>query len=154
MTKYQENGQSVALVIAFGKLRIADFGDLDSTVEHELACPANLIGSVDIVMTTHHGDNRAATPQMVHAMHPLVAVMNNGPDRGGASWDSLRSSPGLLDIWQLHYTVKAPERNPADDFIANRPGDADGSWIEISAHEDGRFTVRNQRNGFEKSYGR
>ena len=154
MTAFQENQQSMALVIGFGKFRAADFGDLFWNVEHDLACPANRVGTVDLLMTTHHGDGHANSPQMVYAMHPLAAIMNNGGERAGASWSTLRDSPGLADIWQLHFTAKAPGRNPADDFIANRAGDPDGKWIEVAAQADGSFTVRNARNQFAKTYRR
>jgi hypothetical protein len=103
-------------------------------------------------MTSHHGDGSAGSQQMIHAMHPRVAIMNNGPERAGQSFANIRSSPGLQDIWQLHTTIKAADRNPPADFIANRPEDTDGKWIEVSAQKDGTFTVRNQRNQFEKTY--
>ena len=42
-----ENAQSVGSVIAFGRFRMLDLGDLTWNKEHELACPSNLIGPVD-----------------------------------------------------------------------------------------------------------
>jgi competence protein ComEC len=79
-----ENAHSLALIITFGKLRIADLGDLYWNQEHELACPMNKLGTVDLYMTTHHGTATSGSPQMVHALHPKVAIMNNGADKGGS----------------------------------------------------------------------
>ncbi len=42
---------------------------------------------------------------LVHALRPKVAIMNNGGRKGGdpETLDIIRSSPGLQDLWQLHY---------------------------------------------------
>lgn len=79
-----ENAHSLGMIIMFGNLRIADLGDLYWNQEHELACPINKLGTVDLYMTTHHGTATSGSPQMVHALHPKVAIMNNGADKGGS----------------------------------------------------------------------
>ena len=33
--------------------------------------------------------------------------------------DVLKSSPGLQDIWQLHYSVAGRDKNAEEAFIAN-----------------------------------
>ena len=43
-----ENARSVGVVIAYGAFRMLDLGDLTWNVEHGLACPANLIGPVNL----------------------------------------------------------------------------------------------------------
>ena len=48
--------------------------------------------------------------------------MQNGTRKGGsvAAYQIMRSSPGLEDIWQLHWSYSgAIEHNPAGVFIAN-----------------------------------
>ena len=60
-----ENAHSLAMIITFGSLRIADLGDLYWNQEHELACPVNKLGTVDLYMTTHHGNAKSGSPQMV-----------------------------------------------------------------------------------------
>ena len=92
-----ENAHSLGMIITFGALRIADLGDLYWNQEHELACPVNKLGVVDLYMTTHHGTATSGSPQMVHALHPKVAIMNNGADKGGSitALKTLHNSPGL-----------------------------------------------------------
>ena len=79
-----ENARSLAMIITFGALRIADLGDLYWNQEHELVCPANKLGVVDLYMTTHHGTATSGSPTIVHALHPRVAIMNNGAIKGGS----------------------------------------------------------------------
>jgi competence protein ComEC len=151
-----ENAQSLAMIITFGALRIADLGDLYWNQEHDLVCPVNKVGTVDLYMTTHHGTETSGHPQIVHALHPKVAIMNNGADKGGSvkALQTLHTSPGLLDLWQLHYSnAGGKERNTSADFIANPSEDHDKAYaIEVTASAAGSFTVRNDRTGFEKTY--
>ena len=151
-----ENARSVAMIITFGNLRISDLGDLFWDKEHDLACPVNKLGVVDLYMTTHHGTATSGSPQMVHALHPKVAIMNNGEDKGGSikAWTAIENSPGLEDLWQLHYSKEGgKDHNVAESFIANPSAEDDkGYSIEVLAHPDGSFTVRNNRNQFEKTY--
>jgi len=153
-----ENARSIAMIITFGKLRISDLGDLFWDKEYDLACPVNKLGTVDIYMTTHHGTATSGSPQMVDALHPQVAIMNNGADKGGSikAWTTIENSPGLEDLWQLHYSnAGGKDHNVAAKFIANPSADNDrGYAIEVLAHPDGSFTVRNDRNQFEKTYKR
>jgi hypothetical protein len=81
--------------------------------------------------------------------------MNNGARKGGApeAWQTVRSSPGLEDIWQLHYALEAGKANNAPEaFIANMEEHCKGNWIKLSAEQDGQFTVTNGRNGMTKTY--
>lgn len=151
-----ENARSIAMILTFGSLRISDLGDLFWDKEYDLACPVNKIGTVDIYMTTHHGTSTSGSPQMVHALHPRVAIMNNGADKGGSvkAWTTIENSPGLQDLWQLHFSNEGGKDHNVDEkFIANPSAENDrGYAIEVLAHPDGSFVVRNDRNGFEKNY--
>jgi competence protein ComEC len=149
-----ENAQSVGTVISLGKFRMVDFGDLTWNHEHGLACPRNLIGSVDLYLTTHHGQNISGLPMLVYALHPRAAVMNNGAKKGGASdtFQILHKSPGLEDLWQLHYAVDAKDLNSPDQLIAN-PDETTAYYIKVTARPDGSFTITNSRNGYHKDYG-
>ena len=160
-----ENAQSVGMVISFGKFRMADFGDLTWNKERELACPRNLVGRIDLYVVSHHGQDISGLPMLVYAMHPLVAVMDNGAKKGGATvtFERLRKSPGLEDLWQLHYAVDASDHNSPEQFIANTgvggtvasgvPDEKMAHYITVTARPDGSFTVTNSRNGFHKDYG-
>jgi len=152
-----ENARSIGMWIGYGAFHLVDLGDLYWNQEHDLACPENKVGKVDVYMTTHHGKKTSGSPQMVWALAPKVAIMNNGPDTGGSqqAWQTIHDSPGLVDLWQLHFaTLNDAKHNVAEPFIANMKEPCEGKWIKITARQDGSFTVTNSRNGFEKTYAR
>jgi len=152
-----DNDQSVGFVLRYGKFRFLDLGDLTWNYEQKLVCPANLIGHIDLYQTTHHGLDRSNSPQIVWAIAPTVAVMNNGPRKGGPAsvFETLRKSPGLQDIWQGHLALGTPkEVNTAESMIANTEATAEcqGNLLKASVDSHGRFTVTNLRNGFSRTY--
>jgi beta-lactamase superfamily II metal-dependent hydrolase len=150
-----ENARSVGLLLTFGKFRTINLGDLTSRKELDLVCPENRVGTVDLYLTTHHGLNTSNAEPIVHALRPRVAIMNNGATKGGSpdSWQIIRKSPGLEDLWQLHFAVKGgKENNSPDSFIANLDPACEGKYIKVSAAEDGSFTVTNNRNNYRKTY--
>jgi len=172
-----ENGQSVGSVITMGRFRAADFGDLLWNKEIELMCPTNPLGTVDLFMVTHHGLNASNSPALVRGLQPRVAVMQNGVTKGAAVdiMQTLRASPRLEDIWQLHWSYTAGiEHNAPGVFIANveEPGTlaarlsasseagrgagvpphSPAYWITVTASGDGTFTVANSRNHFSRTY--
>src|SRR5262245_51507770 len=104
-----ENARSVGMVLSFGRFRMLDLGDLTWNKEHGLVCPNNLLGSIDLYLTTHHGLDQSGPDVLVHAIRPRVAVMNNGATKGGipSAWQIIRDAPGLQDIWQVHRAVNA-----------------------------------------------
>ena len=89
----------------------------------------------------------------------------------------LFGSPGLENIWQLHWAFNVGLENSPATFVANiedsatiagvlvppqpagpRGGGFGGAahspayLIKVSAQQDGSFTVTNTRNGFSKTY--
>jgi len=117
-----ENAQSVGSVITFGQFRAIDLGDLLWNKETELVCPNNPVGMVDVYFVTHHGLDQSGSPALVHGVQPRVAIMQNGTRKGAGTqaMPTMRSSPGLEDIWQLHWSYNAGiEQNSAGVFIAN-----------------------------------
>jgi beta-lactamase superfamily II metal-dependent hydrolase len=152
-----DNDQSVGFVLQYGKFRFIDMGDLTWNYEQKLVCPANLIGKIDLYQTTHHGLERSNSPQFVWAIQPTVAVMNNGPRKGGpvSVFEVLRKSPGLQDIWQGHLALAIPkEVNTGEPMIANLEPTAEctGNLLKASVDTKGQFTITNLRNGFSKTY--
>src|SRR4051812_7225139 len=102
-----ENARSLGFVLNYGKFRFVDLGDLTSAKEVDLVCPNNLLGTADLYLTTHHGLDASNVQAIVHALHPRVAIMNNGAKKGGvpAAWKVIKSSPGLEDLWQVHFAI-------------------------------------------------
>ena len=150
-----ENSHSNGSVIAYGKFRLLDLGDLTWNKEMALVCPNNRIGTVDVYLTTHHGLNQSGSPAIVDALHPRVAIMNNGATKGGNpdAWQVVHDSPGLEGLWQIHTAESAGAHNTDEAMIANLDSKADvGNWIKLSALPTGEFTVTNGRNGFSKTY--
>jgi beta-lactamase superfamily II metal-dependent hydrolase len=151
-----ENARSVGILIIYGQLRLIDLGDLTRKKELELFCPRNLVGTVGLFVVSHHGFSESNSKAMVWALHPRVAIMDNGAREGGnpAAWQIVHDSPGLEDLWQLHYAVNGGnEHNVAEARIANPEENPDsGHYIKVSAPADGSFTVVNSRNNQTKIY--
>ncbi len=148
-----ENSMSIGIVVQFGKFRFVDLGDLFPDKEFALLCPQNRVGKADLYITTHHG---AEQTKALYGMAPRVAIMNNGPKKGGTpdGWRQIKASPGLEDLWQLHFSVAGgKENNAPDSFVANIDDPCEGKYIKVTASDDGSFTVYNSRNKFTKTYG-
>ena len=120
-------------------------------------CPANQIGAVDLYQVTHHGGEAANHPTLVRSVSPTVAVMINGPRKGGHP-DAIRrltELPSLRALYQLHRNVQidAGMNTPAE-FIANLEESPDAAHaivvtVSITA---GTFTVTNERTGASRTY--
>jgi len=147
-----ENPQSAAVVVEYGKFRFLDPGDLPYNRELSLLCPQNLVGRIDLYLTAHHG---AESPRAISGMAPRVAIMNNGARKGGepGAWRRVRETPGLEDLWQLHFAVDGgKDANAPDTMIANVDEQCQGVYLKVSASADGSFTVFNPRNKYMKTY--
>ncbi len=150
-----ENARSVGVLITYGDFKFLDLGDLTKKKELEIACPNNMIGTVDLFLVTHHGTDLSNTKAMDWAIHPRVAIIDNGPRKGAspAAWQIVHDSPGLEDLWQLHYAEESDrEHNVDPDHIANVKENCEGKGIKVVAQSDGTFTVTNERTGMEKTY--
>ncbi|MGA2858664.1 MAG: MBL fold metallo-hydrolase [Candidatus Sulfotelmatobacter sp.] len=150
-----ENARSIGVLITYGHFRFLDLGDLTKKKELELACPNNLLGTVDLFLVTHHGLDQSNSKALVWALHPRVAVMNNGARKGSspAAWQIVHDSPGLEDLWQLHYAAESDrDHNVAEENIANMKENCEGKYIKVTAQADGSFTVTNGRTGAQKTY--
>jgi beta-lactamase superfamily II metal-dependent hydrolase len=151
-----ENAVTLGAVIKYGNFRMLDLSDVIWNNEKDLVCPRNLLGTFDVYHTSRHGTDFAGSPALVHAVRPRVAIMNNGPMKGGTKgmFEIVRSSPGFEDFWQIHYSEVSRESNSPDQFIATVDSAAGhkGYYLKLSARTDGSFTITNERNGFTKDY--
>lgn len=150
-----ENARSVGVLITYGHFRFLDLGDLTKKKELELACPNSLIGTVDLFLVTHHGADLSNPKALDWALHPRVAVIDNGPRKGSspAAWQIVHDSPGLEDLWQLHYAAESDRDHNIDaEHIANVKENCEGKPIKVAASADGSFTLTNTRTGTQKTY--
>ena len=150
-----DNAQSAGFLLKFGNFRFVDLGDLTWNKETELVCPNNRVGPVDVFLSSHHGLEQSNPPVLLASLKPKVAIMNNGAKKGGApsAWQVIHNSPGLQDMWQVHYAVAGgKENNAADPFIANIDTADEGHYLQLTAEQDGSFKVYNSRNKYSKSY--
>ena len=111
-----ENPPSVAYLLSLGAFQLLDLGDATVGLQLALACPVNKLGNVDIYQVPHHGNGVA--PQLTWALEPTVAVIKNGPHKGGGAegFQVVADSPRLEDIWQSH--------RPLDTALAYHTADA------------------------------
>jgi len=79
-----DNARSVVVMIRYGDFDFLDAGDLTWNIEHQLVCPYNLIGAVDLFQVTHHGLDTSNNTALLNSMKPSVAIMNNGARKGGS----------------------------------------------------------------------
>ncbi len=150
-----ENPRSLGTLIIFGKLRILDLGDLTADKEHQLMCPLNKIGHIDIYIASHHGFNQSGSAVLVHAIAPRIAIVDNGATKGGSpsALDIIKSSPNLRTLWQLHFSEEAgPAHNTAPQFIANPSGPDAANYLKLTATSDGSFVIFNSRTKQSKQY--
>jgi len=151
-----ENSRSLGFVIRQGNFAFADLGDLLWANEHDLTCPTNLVGQVDLFQVTHHGSDTSNAPQLVSALDPVVAVLDNGPRKGGSAkaYSAVVAAPGTPDVWQLHRALASDDaHNAPEDRIANpQEGDADKAHFIKAVVSGGKIVVTNERNGHSRTY--
>jgi beta-lactamase superfamily II metal-dependent hydrolase len=156
-----DNDNSAVFLLSFGAFRFFDGGDLTWAWEPKLVSPYNLVGVVDVYQTNHHGLDRSNNPMLVRALAPTVAVMNNGPRKGGQAGTLalLKAVASLQASYQLHKSVSVdPVLNAPDDHIANlaevRPPDkCPANFIKMSVAPDGKsYTISIPANGHVHTY--
>ena len=152
-----ENGKSLGYLLRAGRFEFVNLGDLSWNFQHQLACPVNLLGKVDVFQVTHHGVRDDVLPQQMWAMAPTVAVMNNGPTKGAGAVavETVLRSPGLEDLWSLHRALGNDAAHNAQEPLTANLGETarcEGAWIRARVTDGGSYVVTNNRNGRSKTY--
>jgi hypothetical protein len=151
-----DNRRSIAFVLRYGAFGFYDGGDLTGDVEERLACPVDRVGPVDLYQVTHHGQDNSNNPVLLATLKPTVAVMNNGPRKGGAAETvkRLRALPSLKGFFAIHKNVNTgPELNAAPEDIANL--DAPEGGLGFVAHVDAsakQFSITNPRTNATRTF--
>ena len=150
-----DNARSLAILFSLGRFQFFDAGDLTWNVEKMLVCPVDLIGKVDLYQVTHHGMDISNHPTLVQTIAPTVAIMNNGPRKGGApaTVKRLRSIPSIQAAYQLHRNAATgPDDNTDASLIANKD-QAGGTIVRVFVEPDGSsFTVQIGEDGAKRRF--
>ncbi len=144
-----DNARSLSLIFRLGNFDFLDCADLTWNVEKKLVCDTDRIKlsigrggpatPVDLYQVTHHGLDNSNHPTLLKSIEPTVAVMNNGPRKGGspATFHLLKSLPSLKALYALHKNQATPPEDNADPaLIANDAPDG-GQFIHVHVAPDG-----------------
>ena len=150
-----DNARSLAFRFRLGDFTFLDCGDLTWNVERKLVCPVDLIGPIDVFQVTHHGMDISNHPTLLQTIAPTVAIMNNGPRKGGspATVDRLRAIPSIKAAYQLHKNAAtAADQNTEASLIANPDKDG-GRFIHVAVEPNGSsYAVQIGSDGPKAAY--
>ncbi|MFV0442434.1 MAG: ComEC/Rec2 family competence protein [Planctomycetaceae bacterium] len=153
-----DNAASISSLWSYGDFRFLTCGDLTWNVEGALMTPNNPLGQVDLFMVTHHGLPVSNNPALVLAVDPVVAVMCNGPTKGGHAdtLKTLREVKSLQSLYQLHRNVQldADAQTPAEYIANSEPTvNCSGVWVKASVAADGKsYTMQIGPDGARKEF--
>jgi competence protein ComEC len=151
-----DNRRSVAFILRYGAFDFYDAGDLTGDIEAKLVCPSDRVGAVDLYQVTHHGQANSNNPVLLATLKPTVAVMNNGPRKGGAAetFQRLKALPSLQALFALHRSVaNAADMNAAPENIANLDSPDAGLGFRTTVDAAAKtFTVTNPRTNATRSF--
>lgn len=154
----EENTRSTSVVISYGKVKIAAFGDLTWDREKDLFCPEDKVGKVDVYLSSHHGTQWSGSPAMLNSLQPIVTIMGNSATKGGDPnrVATIKANPRYQGLWLLHAARNAPQVNETPDMIAN-PNPAAGAvdkayGLRLRIRPNGEIIVINERNGYNRTY--
>ena len=73
-------------------------------------------------------------PTLVRTIQPTVAIMNNGPTKGGspATVRLLKSIPSIQAAYQLHRNAKTAAEDNTDAALIANADPAGGKFIHVS----------------------
>ena len=86
---------------------------------------------------------------------PTVAIMNNGPRKGGspATVQRLRLIPSIQAAYQLHFNEQTGADENTDKALIANTDPAGGQFIHVSVVPDGaRFTVQIGADGPKREF--
>jgi competence protein ComEC len=150
-----DNARSLTFRLRMGAFDFLDCGDLTWNVEKALVCPVDAIGPIDLYQVTHHGMAISNHPTLVRTIAPTVAIMNNGPRKGGdpKTVKLLRTIPSIQAAYQLHKNIKTSAEDNTDPALIANADPAGGEFIHVSVTPDGRrFTVQIGTGGSARTF--
>lgn len=139
-----DNARSLVLHLNYGDFDLVAGGDLTWNIEHKLVCPRRRAPAVDVYLVSHHGGDTSNHPALLEALDPEVAIINNGPRKGGDPRTTTHLIKQLRDVgvFQLHRNVKPGAVNVEPGRIANLDEACTGQLIQLRVEpHGGRFVV-------------
>jgi beta-lactamase superfamily II metal-dependent hydrolase len=150
-----DNARSLTLLFRLGEFEFLDCGDLTWNVEKALVCDVDRVKlsapqgkaatAIDVFQVTHHGADSSNNPVFVRSIAPTVAIMNNGPRKGGEpnSVRTFKSAPSVEAFYALHKNVNTSESDNADAAMIANAGGSSGRFVQVSvAAGGGSYEVR------------
>ncbi len=150
-----DNARSLALHVRLGRFRFLDCGDLTWNVEKRLVCPLDLLGPIDVFQVTHHGMDISNHPTLLATITPTVAIMDNGPRKGGsaATVSRLRALPTLKALFQLHKNEATPLSDNTEPARIANAKPAGGQFLHVAVDPAGvKYTVRVGEDGEAETF--
>lgn len=151
-----EDDLSVGYMLKFGDFEFLDLGDLTAAYAEELACPRNLLGSVELVELPRHSAADAMPKALLSALSPLVAVVSNGIDKDldADAYEQLFELMGLEALWATHRPQVADAELLVEDRFANLESGAKHTahFLRARVAASGAFSLENSRIGYREAY--
>ena len=131
-----DNANSLGFLLSYGYFRFLDLGDLTWNLEYKLISPNDKNGMIDVYQSTHHGIDQSNNPVLVKTVRPIVAVINNGPHKGGTPqlFKTLLDIGSIKAIYEQHRFLDAPPPTDLQGkqlFVANMDEPCKAEFIEI-----------------------
>lgn len=139
-----DNARSLAMHLTFGDFDLFAGGDLTWNIEHKFTCPGRVAPKVDVYLVNHHGADSSNHPALIDALAPEVAIVNNGPRKGGEPRTLAYLIEQLRDVgvFQLHRNVRPGAVNVEPARIANDAEACTAQPLTLRVEPDGRrYTV-------------
>jgi beta-lactamase superfamily II metal-dependent hydrolase len=162
---HSDNARSLTLIFRLGAFDFLDCGDLTWNIEKKLVCDVDRIRfgqqrtvpdqAIDLYQVTHHGMDISNHPTLLRTIQPTVAVMNNGPRKGGspATVKRLKALPTLQALYALHKNQATSPEDNADPAATANADPAGGQFIHVHVEPDGSaFTVRIGEDGPPRTF--
>jgi competence protein ComEC len=127
-----ENGRSIALILAYRDVKMWFGGDLGEAVEEPLAPH---LPDVDVYAVDHHGSNGSSAPNFLQALKPEYAICQSGQTNGYGHPNeeavsrilSVVTTDGVSHPRFIQQNHAKPGDVRSDDSLASAIADPDGS---------------------------
>jgi len=150
-----DNAQSLGIHLKYKDFDFLDLGDLTWNIEKALVSPIDRVGQIDLYQVTHHGMDISNHPTLLVTVSPTVAIMNNGPRKGGspATVKRLRALKSLQALYAVHKNQATNAEDNADPALTANSKPEGGQFIHVHVQPDGKhFSVQIGTDGPVKTF--